>query len=114
MSRFKLKETTITVRDEKVTVRELTQAERVQWVKAGNEDKFRGPGLLVSLGCVDPKLTEEEANTLPTEVVSTISTAVMKISGFIKEVEKEEKGQKESNAGGDVPVSSQSGVGDPA
>jgi hypothetical protein len=106
MKLFKLKETTVTVRGVSVRVREITHAERLQWVKVAQEDRFRGPALLVSLGALDPTMTEDEAGSAPADVVEELSLAIMKMSGM--------KTEKESNAGGAVQVPSESGVGNPA
>ena len=106
--KFKLKETTVEVRGESVRVREMTHAERLQWVQVATEDRWAGPALLLSLCILDPKMTEEEAGALPGEVVQVISNAVMKLSGLA--VTEKEKAEKESDARGAVPVSSESGV----
>ncbi len=95
MSRFKLKETTVKVRGESFTVRELTHAERSQWVKDAQADNMRGPALLISLGAVDPKVTADEVDEFPSDVVQDLFTAVMEISGMSRK----EDGEKKSNAG---------------
>jgi hypothetical protein len=107
--RFALKETTVTVRGEELRVREITHAERLQWVRTIQEDKFRGPGLLVSFGALDPKFSEEEAGELPNDVVTALVDKIMEISGLAG---KEEEGSKskQSNAGAALPV--QAGSGD--
>lgn len=94
MTRFKLKETTVTVRGESFVVRELTHAERSQWVKEATADQFRGPALLVSLGAVNPKVTEVEANDFPSDVVTEVFNAIMAISGMLRS----EGEQKKSDA----------------
>jgi hypothetical protein len=80
--KFKLKEDVVTVRDETIHIRELTHAERLQWVKHATEDRFRGPALLISLGVTDPAVTEDDAGTWPADVVTTVSDAIMKISNM--------------------------------
>jgi hypothetical protein len=102
MSKFRLKETTVNIRENAIRVRELTHAERLRWVKEAGEDHFRGPGLLVSLGAVNPAFTEEEVGELPADVVTELTTAIMKLSGMSIE--------KQPDARGDVPVPTLSGV----
>lgn len=82
MSKFALKETMLSIRDAQVRVRELTQGERTRMAEAVTVDKFRGPAMVVSLGCIDPKFTEEEAANESAEVISTISAEIMKLSGM--------------------------------
>ncbi len=82
MSRFKLKETDVTVRGEAFVVRELTHAERSQWVKEASADQYRGPALLISLGSVKPKVTEDEAGSFPSDVVETLFQSIMELSGM--------------------------------
>lgn len=105
--KFKLKEAMVDVRGEKVRVRELTHAERLQWVREATDDRYRGPSLLVSLGALEPKLTEEEVGDLPADVVETLSQEVMRLSGM-------NTAKKEPDAGGVVPLPTRSGVGDGA
>lgn len=95
MPKFKLKETTVTARDEAFVVRELTHAERSQWVRDAQTDTMRGPALLISLGTVNPKVTEEEANGYPNDVVEALFNEIMKISGMLRK----EGDEKKSNAG---------------
>ncbi len=82
MTRFKLKETTVESRGEKFLVRELTHAERNQWVKDATGDQYRGPATLIAFGAVDPKLTEDEVNGFPGDVVTDLFQAIMKLSGM--------------------------------
>lgn len=80
--KFKLKEDVVTVRDESIKIRELTHAERLQWVKAATDDRFRGPSLLISLGVIEPKVTEDEAGDWPADVVGVVSDAIMTLSNM--------------------------------
>ncbi len=82
MKKFKLKEDVVTVRDETIRIRELTHAERLQWVKAATDDRWRGPSLLVSLGVVEPAITEDEAGAWPADVITEVSNAIMKLSNM--------------------------------
>lgn len=82
MSRFELKTKTVTVRDQNVVVRELTQAERSEFVKQVTDDKFRAPALLVSLASTDPKMTEAEAAEEPAEVITLLASEIMTLSGM--------------------------------
>lgn len=102
MIMFKLKEATIKVRDQDVTVRELTQSERTRFVKEASEDRYRAPALIASLGLVNPKMTEEEVGQQPAEVIEEIVSEIMILSGLKKrdeEKDKEVPDQKESDAG---------------
>jgi hypothetical protein len=109
--RFALKETTVAVRGEELRVREITHAERLQWVRTIQEDKFRAPGLLVSFGTLDPKFTEDEAGELPNDVVTALVDKIMEISGLEKGSKKEGGKEKQPDAGAAVPVQAGSGDG---
>jgi hypothetical protein len=95
--KFKLKESAVTVRGETMTIRELTHAERLSWVKAATADKYVGPSLLISLGVTDPKTTEAEAGEWPAEVVTTVSEAIMALSNM--NTKKEDPAKKQPDAG---------------
>lgn len=95
--KFKLKEDVVTVRDETIHIRELTHAERLQWVKIATDDRYRGPSLLVSLGVTDPKTTEEDAGTWPADVVTTVSDAVMKLSNMNAKKDAKKEGDDAKN-----------------
>ncbi len=93
--KFKLKEAVVTVRDDQqVRIRELTHAQRLQWVKAATDDRWRGPTLLLSLGVVEPDCTEEEANEWPADVVTVVSAAIMELSNM--NAKKEDADKKQS------------------
>jgi hypothetical protein len=109
--KFMLKEATMEVREQTVRVRELTHSERLQWVRAISEDKFRGPQLLVSLGSLEPKFSEEEAGDLPSDVVQAIVDKVLNLSGLDK---KGTTDSKQTDAGAAVPLQTSSGVGQTA
>jgi hypothetical protein len=91
--KFKLKEDVVTVRDESIKIRELTHAERLQWVKIATDDRFRGPSLLISLGVTEPKITEDEAGEWPADIVTTVSNAIMEISNMKTKKEDPDKKQ---------------------
>jgi hypothetical protein len=83
----------VKVREETIRIRELTHAERLQWVKEATDDRFRGPSLLISLGVVEPATTEEEAGDWPADVVTTVSDAIMQISNMNTKKEDPDKKQ---------------------
>jgi hypothetical protein len=95
MSRFPLKEATLTIRDTEVRVRELTHAQRSEWSAATSVDSRRGAPLIASMGTVDPPMTENEATAEPGEVIGEIVEKIMEISGM-----RQKKGaaQKEPDA----------------
>jgi hypothetical protein len=95
MSRFTLKEATLTIRDSQVRVRELTHAERSAWSVATVADKSRAVRLMASLGTVDPAMTEDEAAAEPGEVIEDIVEKIMELSGMTK---KKGDAQKEPDA----------------
>lgn len=97
MSRFPLKERKVTIRDTEVVVRELTRGERNDFSKAVADDKYRGPGLIASMGTVDPKMNEDEANAMPSEVIEDIVREIMDLSGM-KTGTKKDAEQKEPDA----------------
>jgi hypothetical protein len=108
--KFKLKEATITVRDEQITVRELTHGQRSEWVKVAEADRYNGPLMLVSLGCVAPTFTKEEALELPSDVVETIVAKVLEISGMGPK--KDTKKSKQTEASGADAVQDSSTTGE--
>ncbi len=91
--KFKLKEDVVTVREQEIRIRELTHAERLQWVKIATDDRWRGPSLLISLGVTEPAVTEDEASSWPADVVTTVSEAIMTISNM--NAKKEDPDQKQ-------------------
>lgn len=95
MSRFKLKEATLTIRDTDVRVRELTQGERSAWSAATIADKSRATNLIASMGTVDPPMTEEEAAAEPGAVIEEIVEKIMELSAMGK---KKGAAQKEPDA----------------
>lgn len=94
MTRFKLKETTLEVRDEQFVVRELTHAERTQWLKAARDDQESAPALLLSFGCVKPAQTIESVGEMPGAMVAPLFKAILEISGLTNT----EDGEKKSDA----------------
>lgn len=92
MSKFKLKEADLTIDDQVVKVRALTQRERVEVIKTmvAEDKKMDGPILLASLGLIEPKLTVKELEEEPAEAVELIANKVMELSGMLKK-EKPEK-----------------------
>jgi hypothetical protein len=89
MAKFKLKEATWKIRDMEVTVRELSQKEANQFSAAVVEDKGRGPATIASLGCIDPKMTEEEWSEESPLVLNEIVTKIIELSGMAKKDETE-------------------------
>jgi hypothetical protein len=108
--KFKLKETAVDLEDgQSVLVRELTYGERVQWIKAGTEDRFRGPPVIIAAGSIKPKFTEEEVVAMPKYATDALVNAILKLSGVVLE---ETPDKKEPDARGVVPMSAESGAGD--
>lgn len=89
--KFKLKEATVTVRDETINIRELTHAERLQWIKEATEDRYRGPALLISLGVKG--VSVEEAGTWPADIVTEVSNKIMALSNMNAKKEDPDKKQ---------------------
>jgi len=89
MSRFPLKSETITVREQSLTVRELSSKQKGEWAKAVTEDKFRAPGKLCSLVC-DPPVTEEEAADWPSDIVEQVVDIARRLSGMAGDDEKKD------------------------
>jgi hypothetical protein len=82
MSKFGLKENTITVRDQSVKCRELTYAERAAIIGRMNDDKQQTHAMFAAAGCIEPGLTEEEAAGESADVVTQIGREVMRLSGL--------------------------------
>jgi hypothetical protein len=81
MSRFSLKETTLTIRDTQVRVRELTHAERTKFI---NSEKLAMLSIVASMGTVDPPMTVEQAADEPAGVVEEIVENILALSGMGK------------------------------
>jgi hypothetical protein len=81
MSRFSLKEATLTIRDTQVRVRELTHAERNKFV---NSEKLAMLALVASMGTLDPPMTAEQAADEPAGVVQEIVENILALSGMGK------------------------------
>lgn len=109
MSKFKLKEDTVEVRGVDVRVRELTQKERTKWLETATVDRFITPAMLMSMCSLDPTWTLEEAREEPADVAEIIVDKIMELSNI--STKKDQKG-KQSNAGGALPVQSESGAKD--
>lgn len=82
MSKFPLKETSVSVRDHQIRVRELTQGERTRVAQAAAKDSFSVPALILSLAAVEPRWTEAEAAEESAEVVSVAVKEIMSLSGM--------------------------------
>ncbi len=89
--KFELKIKKITVREQEFTVRELTHKERTQFVQDATADRYRGPALLCSIGCAEPKATEEEAGEWPADVTQEVASAIMELSGMNSKSKEENK-----------------------
>lgn len=96
MSKFKLKEKALTIRDMEVRVRELTHGERGKFAAEASKDSYRGPSLIAAMGAVEPKQTEEEWAGEPADVVQAVVDAILELSGMKS---KEGAPQKEPDAG---------------
>jgi hypothetical protein len=108
--KFKLKETTVELEDgQSVLVHEMTYGERVQWIKAATEDRFRGPPVIIAAGSIKPKFTEEEVSAMPKYATDALVKAILKLSEVVLE---ETPDKKESDARAAVPMSAESGAGD--
>jgi hypothetical protein len=79
---FPLKETTLSIRDRSVRVRELTHSKKMEISKIIRDDKFRGPALWASACCVDPVFTEEQAAAESAEVIDAIAREGMRLCGI--------------------------------
>lgn len=79
---FPLRESVIEIRGMKCTVRELTQKRKQEVSKAIMEDRFRGPALWASSGCIDPVFTEEQAADESAEIIDQLARETMRLSGI--------------------------------
>ena len=84
---FPLQESKIEIRGRLCTVRELTHQRRAEISKLIVEDKFRGPALWASAGCVDPPITEEQCSNESAEIVDKLARETMKLCGLLRDEE---------------------------
>lgn len=91
MSKFKLKETSLTIRDTEVRVRELTQKERRELSDRIDADKFMGPAIIAELGVLDPKMTAVEWHDESPEVLQLLTDEIMKLSQMNSKTDKDGK-----------------------
>jgi hypothetical protein len=82
---FPLTTSSITVRERKMTCRELTHGERSAIAKIISDDKFRGPALFAAMGCIEPKFSEDDAADMPADVVNDVAREVMRLSGLLRD-----------------------------
>lgn len=94
MSKFKLRQESLQIRDMEVTVRELSHGERNKFLEAFSTDKHTATSLVASMGCINPKMTIEEAAEEPGDVLEQIVDKILVLSHLKKAPD-----QKEPNAG---------------
>lgn len=78
---FELISEQITVRGQTLTVREMSQKQKAEWVKAVTADRFSAPYVLVSL-TVEPSVTPEQANEWPSLVIEQVVQVARRLSGM--------------------------------
>lgn len=96
MTRFKLKEHSFKIRDMDVTVREMTQTERLDFQKANAEDIRKGPALLAAIGCTEPKMSPEEWQEESAAVVAEVVDNIMVLCGMKAKVGVEDDAAKKA------------------
>jgi hypothetical protein len=104
--KFQLRTETIQVRGESILVRELTAGQKARWAEEAERNKFEIQYRLAALTSVDPPLTAEQAQELPSEVIEAICNCAMRLSGMDKEDPK-----KKPDVPGVVSVPSGPGLG---
>lgn len=89
MSKFPLRTKVIEVRGQKVTVRELTHAERKEFLEVfKTRDAYP---YLMSKCAVEPTWTEEEVPQESSEIIIAICDAGLELSGLSKQKDQQEK-----------------------
>lgn len=86
---WKYKTAKVTIDENSITVRALTQAERVKFSQQMKEDKLIAPALIVSMGALDPKLSLEDVGDAPGELVDAAMSKIMELTGFDKVAQKD-------------------------
>lgn len=106
MSRWKYRTATVTVDENTVTVRGLTAGERKEFAEASKksrEAKEAGtpgaspldvPRLVARCGVIDPKLTDEDIESMPGDLLDAVVLKVLELSG----VKTDEAGEKKDPA----------------
>jgi hypothetical protein len=99
VSRWKLKQDTVTVGENSVVVRQLTAGERRQFVELGKKTEVPPMERLAKLveWCALPQLTKEELDQMPPELQDAAVSKVMELSGLGKPEAGEEGGEKKAD-----------------
>lgn len=79
---FPLRENTLEIRGRTVKVRELTQRQRTEIAEMAAIDRYCATAAFAAKGCVDPAMTVEQAQQMPSEVIGAISKEVMRLTGI--------------------------------
>lgn len=95
MSRWKYKTAEVTVGENTQKVRGLTVGERKKFaiasmeIKAGNRPATDLPGMIVGFGCIDPSLTKEDVEAMPSDLLDAAVSKIMSLTGFKDEEKKD-------------------------
>jgi hypothetical protein len=89
--RWAFEQDVVEVGRNRVTVRELSDAERARFATVAKDpdySKLELLSLLVSLASVEPKLTQSEAQEMPSRLLDAAAARVMQLSGLDQDEKK--------------------------
>jgi hypothetical protein len=89
--RWAFEQDVVEVGRNRVTVRELSDAERARFATAGKDpaySKLELLSLLVSLAAVEPTLTQSEAQEMPSRLLDAAAGRIMQLSGLDQDEKK--------------------------
>jgi hypothetical protein len=89
--RWAFDQAVVEVGKNKLTVRELSDAERAKFATCGKDTEYSKLdllSLLVSLAAVDPPLTQDEARTMPSRLLDAAAARIMELSGLNEDEKK--------------------------
>lgn len=101
MSRWTYRTHDVTVGDNTQKVRSLTAGERKQFaaisseIKSGKKNANELPAMIAGFGCIEPKLSDDELETMPPDLMDACVAKIMELTGF-KEDEPEADPEKKA------------------
>lgn len=111
-SRWKYKTDTVTVGENSQKVRQLTAGERRQFAESskkvakGEMEAGELPALVAKFGCIDPVLTQEDADSMPGDLLTACVDKIMELTGLKSKDDGEDAGEKKEPQLSSIPTTS--------
>lgn len=94
MSRWKHKTELVSVGENSQSVRALTQGEKATFantsrkIAAGEMDPGQLPSLVLTMGCVDPRLSGDDVTDMPADLAEDCVNKILELTGMREKPEK--------------------------